>query len=379
MVTLHWQCFCRVIDNFGDIGVCWRLAKQLHHSHQQKVTLWVDDLASFAVLEPRVDPNLNEQECGGICVRHWTEDFAPLTPEEVGDVVIEAFACELPDNMIHAMSQRSTPPVWINLEYLTAESWAHDFHRQYSPRHGMHKVFFFPGFTDQLGGLLWEPSLLSLPETMSTIEARDALLNELGISVPFEADYYVSLFSYENDALQSLLQSFSTMAKTVHVLVPEGRISQQLEQFLGEPLAIGETIQRGALIVSTLPFMAQETYDRLLAMCDVNFVRGEESFVRAQMLGKPFIWHIYQQEEDAHLIKLQAFLQLYLSQAPHHLAQGLQKAFDGWNQKTEHQSDWSALFDDLENWQKHAQSWQTQQIMHRDLASNLVHYVTNAL
>jgi hypothetical protein len=25
-MQLHWDIFCRVIDNFGDIGVCWRLA-----------------------------------------------------------------------------------------------------------------------------------------------------------------------------------------------------------------------------------------------------------------------------------------------------------------------------------------------------------------
>ena len=26
---MHWDMFCRVIDNYGDIGVCWRLAADL--------------------------------------------------------------------------------------------------------------------------------------------------------------------------------------------------------------------------------------------------------------------------------------------------------------------------------------------------------------
>ena len=48
--SLSWDIFCTVVDNYGDIGVCWRLARQLAAEHGFAVRLWVDDLASFARL-----------------------------------------------------------------------------------------------------------------------------------------------------------------------------------------------------------------------------------------------------------------------------------------------------------------------------------------
>ncbi|MBY0444112.1 MAG: elongation factor P maturation arginine rhamnosyltransferase EarP, partial [Burkholderiales bacterium] len=40
--TVRWDIFCRVIDNYGDIGVCWRLARQLSFEHGFAVRLMVD-------------------------------------------------------------------------------------------------------------------------------------------------------------------------------------------------------------------------------------------------------------------------------------------------------------------------------------------------
>ena len=46
-MRLAWDIFCTVIDNYGDIGICWRLARQLRVDDGQRVRLWVDDLTSF--------------------------------------------------------------------------------------------------------------------------------------------------------------------------------------------------------------------------------------------------------------------------------------------------------------------------------------------
>lgn len=40
----------------------------------------------------------------------------------------------------------------------------------------------------------------------------------------------------------------------------------------------------------------------------MNLVRGEDSLVRALWAGKPLVWHIYPQDDDAHVAKLSAFL-----------------------------------------------------------------------
>lgn len=385
----HWHLFCRVIDNFGDIGVCWRLARQLHQQHGQQVTLWVDDLSSFRALCPVLDCSLAEQQQQGVVIRHWAEDFPLLSPQQTGDVVIEAFACELPQSYIAAMQQRERTACWINLEYLSAEDWVPGFHLSQSPVHGLSKTFFFPGFVQGTGGLLCEPELALLPHQMAEGAARQAFLSSFGLA-PALADcaLQISLFAYENPALVGLLDALQAWPQTVHLLVPAGRVSAGLDDWLGETTQAGHTYQRGRLSISLLPFMSQPQYDQLLAMCDLNLVRGEESFVRAQMLGKPMLWHIYCQEEDAHLDKLEAFLGLYCDRnnlSDRMLAEHLVGAFRHWNQAPESvltagaeaHEHWHGLLLQLPAWQTHAVAWQQQLQALGDLASNLVHYATD--
>ena len=160
----RWDIFCTVIDNFGDIGTCWRLARQLAEEHQAEVRMWVDRLESFSCLCPSVSRNAASQQVGLIEVRRWDADFTGEDAANVAiaDVVVEAFGCELPTVYIEAMARREKPPVWINLEYLSAEAWVDDCHLLTSPhaRLPLTKHFFFPGFTEKTGGLLRERGLV---------------------------------------------------------------------------------------------------------------------------------------------------------------------------------------------------------------------------
>ena len=92
-MQLHWDIFCRVIDNYGDIGVCWRLARQLADEHGKKVRLWVDDLHPLKQLCPEINTDCERQFWQKIEIIHWTEKLAV---DRVADVVIEAFACDMP-------------------------------------------------------------------------------------------------------------------------------------------------------------------------------------------------------------------------------------------------------------------------------------------
>ena len=111
--------FCRVVDNYGDIGVCWRLARQLVAEHGCNVRLIVDDLASFRFIAPEIDPAFAQQNFLGVVVIAWSASDA-LQPAEI---VIEAFACDPPETYILAMAAVAEKPIWINLEYLSAEAW----------------------------------------------------------------------------------------------------------------------------------------------------------------------------------------------------------------------------------------------------------------
>lgn len=326
--------FCTVVDNYGDIGVCWRLARQLAHEHGLDVRLWIDDLASFAKLCPQVETSLEQQCCRGVEIRHWGADIPQTVP---ADLVIEAFACKLPATYIQAMAARARKPVWINLEYLSAEAWVETHHRLPSPHPQLPltKYFFFPGFTDKTGGLLLERNLLARRDVFQAdTQAQHEYWRSLNVPQRQADELRISLFGYENAALESLMRAWESGVQPVTCLLPEGRLLPQVAAYFAQTGGVGDVWQRGNLRVQVLPFVEQERYDLLLWACDINFVRGEDSCVRAQWAGKPFIWHIYPQHDGVHLEKLQAFMGVYCADVAQPAAQALQALWLGWNRDT---------------------------------------------
>lgn len=188
----------------------------------------------------------------------------------------------------------------------------------------------------------------------------------------------MSLFAYENAGLADWLDVMANDSQPTHLLVPEGRILGDVARWLGvEGLAVGAVQQRGALTVQVLPFVRQDQYDLLLWCCDFNAVRGEDSFVRAQWAARPMLWHIYQQEDDAHLDKLEAFLALYcrsLSPAARVALEGLWRA---WNTGAGVAAAWILALEHWPELQKHADDWCLEQASQPDLASALVQFYLN--
>ena len=371
-----WDIFCSVVDNYGDIGVTWRLARQLVAEHQLGVRLWVDDLRAFVPLCPEADVNAARQWQQGVEVCQWPEQWQPT---DVADVVVEAFACKLPEGYLQAMKARATPALWINLEYLSAEDWVSGCHGLPSMRpDGLKRMFFFPGFDTGTGGLLREADVLQRRRAFEQDpQARQAFLQGLGV-FPASNARLVSLFAYENTGLASWLDAMAAGSVPTHLLVPQGRIMGDLLRWLGvDQLALGSVEQRGALTVQTLPFVRQEDYDHLLWSCDFNAVRGEDSFVRAQWAGRPLLWHIYEQEEDAHWVKLNAFLALYVKDLSPAAAQAFTGMWHAWNSGGDMAQSWNLL---LEHWPEitaHAERWCLEQSLQADLAQALVLFYRN--
>ena len=194
-----WDIFCSVVDNYGDIGVTWRLARQLVAEHQQSVRLWVDDLSAFVPLCPEADATAAQQMQQGVEVLQWPAQWQSV---DVADVVLEAFACKLPEDYLQAMKARKKPALWINLEYLSAEDWVSGCHGLPSLRpDGLKRMFFFPGFGEGTGGLLREADLLARRRAFEQDpQARRAFLQGLGV-FPESSARLVSLFAYENAGL----------------------------------------------------------------------------------------------------------------------------------------------------------------------------------
>lgn len=371
--------FCSVIDNYGDIGVGWRLARQLAIQHGLEVRLWVDDLGSLAKLCPEADVAAEQQQCRGVEVDLWRKHFPEVQPAEL---VIEAFACKLPPGYIEAMSAQEHKSVWINLEYLSAEEWIESHHKLPSPHPSMPltRYFFFPGFTPKTGGLLLEPDLLARRDAFQNdTMQQQAFWRSVGMEMPAAETLKVSLFSYENAALPDFFDAWANGTQSVLCLIPEGLTLPQIGQYFddSEPQA-GSDYQRGQLHVRVLPFVEQQRYDLLLWACDVNFVRGEDSFVRAQWAGRPFIWQIYPQHDEVHLKKLEAFLMLYGKQLGQPANVALQGVWMAWNMETRSIGDgaghsWPAFIAACGELERHAQYW-VQQLAENNLALNLLDF-----
>lgn len=368
-----WDIFCHVVDNYGDIGVTWRLARQLSQEFNFPVRLFVDDLAAFKYICPEVNPDAEYQQLFGVEIVHWDESLV-IDPS---DIVVEAFACELPDSLKRAMSERVPASLWLNLEYLSAESWVEGCHRLPSPQMiGPDKYFFFPGFTAQTGGLLREADLLSRRDAFDQHQ-QTAFLKKLGVERD-EDSTLISLFTYENVAIDSWLDALSKDTARSQLLVPAGRVESGVVAWLGVyRLETGEVYERGSVTVQSIPFVTQVEYDQLLWSCDINFVRGEDSFVRAQWAGKPFIWHIYQQEELVHIEKLEAFLGHYLADTNVVSSKAIRDLWLAWNKGESLSESWKYWNLNRLAIAGHSEDWCRQLSKQKSLAESLAEFAEN--
>ncbi|MFM7331029.1 MAG: elongation factor P maturation arginine rhamnosyltransferase EarP [Brachymonas sp.] len=355
--ALRWDIFCRVIDNFGDIGVCWRLARALA-VRGQSVRLWVDDASALAWMSP--------EGCAGVAVHTWQPHQAMPPGTMPADVVIEAFGCDIDHawiamnrgapyaDFVPANSSRSLKksPVWINLEYLSAESFVQRSHRLPSPvmsgpAAGMGKWFFYPGFTIGTGGVLRDMEIAAGLQTANTPRR-------------------ISLFCYEPSALAQLLDQLAQAEQASELMVLPGRGQVAFKTvFQNKNQYAPAWNMRRVLFIQELSAMPQTHYDALLQRCDLNFVRGEDSLVRALLAGQAFVWQIYPQEDGAHARKLEAFLD-WLQAPP-----DLREFHRVWNGLEVAPLPPLAL----KNWQTCAQAARERLLSQADLATQLLDFV----
>ena len=308
----QWDIFCKVIDNFGDIGVCWRLASDLA-ARGQTVRLWLDDSAALQWMAP--------DGCKGVQVMRWIEGVSidlAVIDRLPPDVMVEAFGCDAAPEFIAACARiagaRGIKHSWINLEYLSAEAYVERCHALPSPvRTGpaasWTKWFFYPGFTSRTGGLLREPDLAARQAGFD----KRAWLTSQGVHLADKnPEKLVSLFCYEPPALEALFTQFQQHGlhgQPVRLLVCAGRATAAVKTLVYDQIAIQpNNYVRQLLSISYLDLLTQHDFDHLLWACDLNFVRGEDSLVRALWAGQPLVWQLYPQSDDAHLAKLAAFM-----------------------------------------------------------------------
>lgn len=353
--------FCTVIDNFGDIGVSWRLAQELRQRLGWQVHLWLDNLAALQAIAPDAPAAL---PCAhqGIQLHAWQEaQHADLDNAPAPDLVMETFACALPPN-VHAIIQTHRP-VWLNWEYLSAEDWAIRTHAMPSLQaNGCEKYFWQMGFVPESGGLLREADY---------VEQMDAFKQRQPENTPSlkTAALHIFAFGYASDIWQKWAAALAEQEREI-VLHCAGKPLQTSLSAWGNV--------SGSLKIINQNFVPQAQFDRALWAADVLIVRGEDSFVRAQLAGKPFFWHIYPQAEAAHLDKLAAFWHTHHRHAAptaavQHAHQALSNELNGAADLTHPQrrQHWHTLLDHLADWQHSARAWQQYLLSQSDAVSRL--------
>lgn len=368
---LQWDIFCKVIDNFGDIGVSWRLAADLA-ARGHAVRLWVDDASALDWMAPG--------GCPGVRVLPWASPLdlaAAALAQQPADVMVEAFGCDVPAEFLAASAAHhragGQKPAWVNLEYLSAEAYVARCHGLPSPVRtgpaaGWTKWFFYPGFTASTGGLLRERGL---PARQAAFGPTDRAAWLAGHGIVWQGEKLVSLFCYEPPALAALLAQLDSEGlegQPARLLVTAGRASRAVKAIL-QGVASARDGTPSRLSVSFLNWLTQPAFDELLWACDLNFVRGEDSLARALWAGQPFVWHIYPQHDQAHLTKLQALMDWL--EAPASL-----RAFHaGWNAAAAPAAAAPGLPPTLQPWHAATRAGRDRLLAQDDLATRLLGWV----
>ncbi|AFZ83189.1 elongation factor P maturation arginine rhamnosyltransferase EarP [Candidatus Kinetoplastidibacterium crithidiae] len=358
--------FCKIIDNYGDIGFSWRLANDLANNYDCIVRLIVDNLTTFSSINSKINSNSNYQIIDNIQILNWnSDDVLKIKPAEL---IIETFNCNIPDEYIQKITENIS--CWLNIEYLTAEPWIENCHLLPSKiSKNSNKFFFFPGFNNKTGGLILEPNLIKERNIFQkSLASQLFFLKTLGIDANLlekrSSKFFCYMFCYNTTPIVDIIKGFEKLNKEIVVLAN-----------LGNPiLKFAKYYNNKKVKIIEIPFIDQNDFDKLLWCMDINFVRGEDSFIRAIWSGRPMIWNIYQQEDNAHINKLDCWVDVY--NPPSYV----KKLIYSWNKNNS-----NLLIKSIQEsfsgpnwikWQKHAKNWSDNQSQQSSLSYRLLKFCT---
>ncbi len=311
-----WHIFAKVIDNYGDMSIAWRLASGLV-DYGQKVTLFIEKKED---IEPilKLQPNISFK------VKSFNEALAEI--DKVNNI-ISVFDVPLPPDYLDNIQHPSNLFIY---EYLSAESWVKEFHMKPSLTENsfINKRYFYPGFNDKTGGLLRERDY-SNEESADHIKGME------------QGSHFQASFFYYSHTSHESVEVIKKLKPDFKALILDELIEfQDLKK---------ETWVEGFMM------MAFDDYDRLLQSSNLNFVRGEDSLTRAIFCGRPFIWQPYAQENDHQLVKLEAFINSFFSDLDESIYSIVRAVYYDWSQgliKIDNFSRYLNKFDEITSYHK---------------------------
>ena len=337
--------FCQVIDNYGDVGVAYRLAREFKRVYpNKKLRFVINQIEELNLIRKSEDIEII-----------LYKDISKI--ENSADLIIESFGCEIPKEYMDKALKNAK--LIINLEYFSAEKWVDDFHLQESFLGGnLKKYFFIPGLSEKSGGILLDNEFL---ERKKKVEAnKEYYLEKFEIKEKY--DLIGSVFSYEKN-FDSLIEELKKLDKKIILLILSEKTQKNFIKYFDN------SNNYDKIKFVKLPFFTYDKYEELLALCDFNLVRGEDSFVRALLLGKPFLWHIYPQDENTHIKKLESFLEKYCSNNKE-----LKQTFINYNINKDN---FSYFFKNFKEIEKYNKNYANYLIKNCNLMEKLINFIEN--
>ena len=293
-MTFSVDIFSRFIDNYGDISIPLRLAHGLFIDHSVTSNVF---LTSNELTQKILDKNLFNENINIIDIDKMDNNFLPNTN------IVTIFDTQLP---ISYEAKLTSKNLLINYEYFSAEQWVDDFHLRESINKKYKKIFYIPGVGEHSGVPIFG-------------------INDKGLYRPESLDTKtINFFCYFNENIEASV-------KVLRTNFP------QYDSVLHD--RFDKDKSRGKNLLSFNDF------DQALSNSLINFVRGEDSLIRAILAGSPFIWQPYIQENGLHVTKLNAFLDHYFISLPPQL----REIFLIWNNQSLNFEHWRYIFENIEN------------------------------
>ena len=337
--------FCQVIDNYGDVGVAYRLAREFKRVYlNKKLRFIINQMEELNLIKKSEEIEIITYQ-----------DISKI--ENSADLIIESFGCEIPKEYMDRALKNSK--LIINLEYFSAEDWVDDFHLQESfLGENLKKYFFIPGLSKKSGGILLDNEFLERKKKVT--KNKRYYLKKIGINEKY--DLIGSVFSYEKN-FDFLIEELKKLDKKILLLILSEKTQKNFIKYFDN------VNNYDKIKFVKLPFFTYDKYEELLALCDFNLVRGEDSFVRALLLGKPFLWHIYPQDENTHIKKLESFLEKYCSNNKE-----LKQTFINYNINKD---DFSYFFKNFKEIEKYNKNYANYLIKNCNLMEKLINFIEN--
>jgi hypothetical protein len=293
--------FSRFIDNYGDLTIPVRLANGLSDKYDVSVNLYISmkDNTRRILSNNQINSNIAIIDIDNM------DEY-----QEPNNKIISIFDTKLPISYINNIPRNA---MLINYEYFSAETWVDDFHLQTSPVDKRYeKIFYFPGLTIKSGSPIYCIPKLNKPKITMNLN-----------------NFLINIFSYPSEGITRSLKSLDRIDIKTQCNLFDSNLSMSLVN----------------IELNNVDFCSFEVFDQYLNEGNINFIRGEDSLIRAILSGSIFIWQPYAQEEGEHLKKLNAFLEKYFTDIP----EKLKNIFFKWSRYNLELEDWIYLTNNFEN------------------------------